>query len=194
MDFHDDPAATVMFLSDAGGVGLSLQHAASCCINLEVPWNPAVLEQRIGRIHRLGQPQPIDVYNLVSEEGIEARIATLVAQKKAVFSSLFDGTTDEGRFEGSASCLESVRKIVEPVDVPVGDAEPEAKGGVAEAVAAATGTPEAAPEAAPEAPVEPAEEGLPITAPRVTRRSDGGLRIDVPPATPEPPVATHGGS
>src|SRR6476620_5318045 len=63
VDLHDDPAVSVMFLSDAGGVGLNLQRAATCCINLELPWNPAVLEQRIGRIHRLGQTQPIDVYN-----------------------------------------------------------------------------------------------------------------------------------
>jgi hypothetical protein len=69
IDFHDDPSVAVMFLSDAGGVGLNLQRAASACINLELPWNPAVLEQRIGRIYRLGQTLPIDVYNLVSEEG-----------------------------------------------------------------------------------------------------------------------------
>ena len=79
----------MMFLSDAGGVGLNLQRAASCCIHLELPWNPAVLEQRIGRIYRLGQSLPIDVYNLVSEEGIEGRIAGLIARKRAVFSGLF---------------------------------------------------------------------------------------------------------
>ena len=61
------PGGRVLFASDAGGVGLNLQHAANCVINLELPWNPAVLEQRIGRIYRLGQKQPIDVYNLVSE-------------------------------------------------------------------------------------------------------------------------------
>jgi superfamily II DNA/RNA helicase len=118
VEFHDHASVSVMFLSDAGGVGLNLQRAASCCINLEMPWNPAVLEQRIGRIYRLGQTAPIDVYNLVSEDGIEANIAQLVARKKAVFSSLFDGTTDEVRFDGSASFLETVRKIVEPVEVP----------------------------------------------------------------------------
>ena len=44
-----------MFLStDAGGVGLNLQFA-QVVVNLDLPWNPAVLEQRIGRVHRLGQ-------------------------------------------------------------------------------------------------------------------------------------------
>ena len=40
--------------TDAGGTGLNLQHA-SVVVNMDVPWNPAVLEQRIGRVHRLGQ-------------------------------------------------------------------------------------------------------------------------------------------
>jgi len=150
-----------------------------------------VLEQRIGRIYRLGQSKPIDVYNLVSEEGIEARIATLVAQKKAVFSSLFDGTTDEVRFEGSASFLESVRKIVEPIDVPVGDAETEPEGTAAEVAAEAAETPTAAPAPAPatEVPAEPTEGSPPLTAPRVTRQPDGSLRIDVPPALAGPLAA-----
>jgi SNF2 family DNA or RNA helicase len=62
VDFHDDPACRVLFATDAGGVGLK-QRAASACINIELPWNPAVLEQRVGRIYRLGQRRPVDVYS-----------------------------------------------------------------------------------------------------------------------------------
>ncbi len=113
VDFHDDPAVSILFLSDAGGVGLNLQRAANACINLELPWNPAVLEQRIGRIYRLGQKDPIDVYNLVSEYGIEARIANVVGTKQALFSGLFDGTSDEIQFQGSASFLSSVERLVQ---------------------------------------------------------------------------------
>ncbi|MEY4514088.1 MAG: polymerase-associated protein RapA, partial [Pseudomonadota bacterium] len=118
VELHDDPSTTVMFLSDAGGVGLNLQRAASCCINLELPWNPAVLEQRIGRIYRLGQTLPIDVYNLVTEEGIEANIAKLLSKKSAVFSSLFDGTSDSVVFDGDGSFMEGVKKLVESVPIP----------------------------------------------------------------------------
>jgi Helicase conserved C-terminal domain len=114
-----------MLLSDAGGVGLNLQHAASACINLELPWNPAVVEQRIGRIHRLGQKSPIDVYNLVTEHGIEACIAALIATKKALFGGLFDGTTDSVRFEGQGSFLSDVEKLVAPLpDLPAVAAPP----------------------------------------------------------------------
>ncbi|MDX2090307.1 MAG: DEAD/DEAH box helicase [Kofleriaceae bacterium] len=112
--FHDDPAVRVLFASDAGGVGLNLQRAASCCINLEVPWNPAVLEQRIGRIYRLGQLHPIEVYNYVATGGLEERIAQLVGDKRALFTGLFDGASDEVTFDSSSSFLARVQQLVEP--------------------------------------------------------------------------------
>ena len=108
VDFHDDPTCRVLFATDAGGVGLNLQRAASACINIELPWNPAVLEQRIGRIHRIGQRRPINVYNLVSEPGIESRIADLVGSKKALFTGLFDSTTDEVAFDRCGSFLSRI--------------------------------------------------------------------------------------
>jgi len=114
VDFHDDPRVGVMLLSDAGGVGLNLQRAASACINLELPWNPAVLEQRIGRIYRIGQKRPIDVYNLVSEGSIESRIAGLVGAKQALFSGLFDGKSDAIRFDATASFLTRVERMLDP--------------------------------------------------------------------------------
>jgi hypothetical protein len=77
-----------------------------------------VLEQRIGRIHRLGQRRPIDVYNLVSEPGIESRIADLVGSKKAFFTGLFDGTTDEVAFERSGSFLTRIERVVAPAISP----------------------------------------------------------------------------
>ncbi len=112
--FHDDPATRVLFATDAGGVGLNLQRAASCCINLELPWNPAVLEQRIGRIFRFGQTQPVDIYNLVAASGIEDRIASLVGDKRALFTGLFDGTSDEVSFDSAGSFMTQVQAIVRP--------------------------------------------------------------------------------
>jgi superfamily II DNA or RNA helicase len=188
VQLHDEPTVTMMFLSDAGGVGLNLQRAATCCINLELPWNPAVLEQRIGRIHRIGQSHPIDVYNLVCEEGIESRIAELVANKRAVFSSLFDGTTDAVRFDGSTSFLEGVRRLVDPPDVPEagndGDedtaeiAETHADDAVADDDARADDAPSLA-----RAPTQPPA-GLAIE-----RLDDGRLRIEAPAELAEPLAA-----
>jgi hypothetical protein len=103
-EFHDDPGSRVLFATDAGGVGLNLQRAASACINIELPWNPAVLEQRIGRIHRLGQTRPIDVYNLVREPGIESRICDLVDTKPALWFAAARGAGLYDEALALASC------------------------------------------------------------------------------------------
>jgi superfamily II DNA or RNA helicase len=178
IDFHDDPAVSMLFLSDAGGVGLNLQRAASCCINLELPWNPAVLEQRIGRIYRLGQTAPIDVYNLVCDEGIEARIAGVIARKQALFSTLFDGTTNAVLFDGQSSFMEGVKRLLDPSPLPVAPVDDS----VGDAPAAAP-----LPELAAEPPIidavapEPARSGI-----SVVRLPDGGLRLEAPPALAAP--------
>ena len=112
----------MLFTSDAGGVGLNLQRARQLRDQpIELPWNPAVLEQRTGRISRLGQKLPIDVYNLVEEQGIESRIADLVGSKQAFFKGLFDGETDtvnfgqSSNFHGQGSEAVSSRAALEAV-------------------------------------------------------------------------------
>lgn len=85
--FRDDPACRIFFSTDAGGVGLNLQ-CASALVNLELPWNPAVLEQRIGRIHRIGQKENVNVILVTSERSFEHRMENLLAGKQ----ELFDGT------------------------------------------------------------------------------------------------------
>ncbi len=119
VEFHDDPSFRVLFSSDAGGVGLNLQRAANCVINLDLPWNPAVLEQRIGRIYRLGQKKPIDVYNVVCEQGIESRISVLVDSKQAFFKGLFDGDTDTVNFGEASSFLSRIKKLIDPSAIAV---------------------------------------------------------------------------
>ncbi len=84
--FHTDPACKVFFSTDAGGVGLNLQ-VASHLINLDLPWNPAVLAQRIGRVHRLGQRRAVNVVLLVSEESFEERLERSLDAKRALFSA-----------------------------------------------------------------------------------------------------------
>ena len=91
--FRDDPACRVFLSTDAGGTGLNLQ-AADTVINLEVPWNPAVLEQRIARVHRMGQHRPVRAINLVTRASIEERVMKTLAQKRSLFDGVFTGTTD----------------------------------------------------------------------------------------------------
>ncbi len=205
VDFHDDPKAAILFLSDAGGVGLNLQKAANACINLELPWNPAVLEQRIGRIHRLGQKRPIDVYNLVSQQCIEERIAGIVSDKRALFKGLFEGGSDQIAFERSSSFMTLLERLIEPPSVPAPDAvaetvdtaatdESEAPAiEVEEMIDAANAAGQETPALQPEGSLlssisssPPIAGDAPVArlfeAIRVERGSDGSLRIEAPPA------------
>ena len=90
--FFDDPDCRIFLSTDAGGVGLNLQ-AASLVINLDLPWNPAVLEQRIARAHRHGQLSSVQVINLIAKGTIEERMLDTLAAKKNVFATVFG--TDE---------------------------------------------------------------------------------------------------
>jgi hypothetical protein len=214
VDFHDDPAVRLMFCSDAGAVGLNLQRAASTAVILDLPWNPAVLEQRVGRIYRLGQKRPIQVYYLVSEGGIEARIARLIGDKQALFTGLFDGESDEVVFESSGSFLSRVEKLVDPVEVPdlpetdapdaapaldfatdlpdladdvalpTGAASLPAARGTG-AAAEATGVYEPSRGGPASAGPPPAQVGDMLSRLQVVRRPDGGLAIEAPPEAAE---------
>jgi superfamily II DNA or RNA helicase len=210
VDFNDDPQAKVLFLTDAGGVGLNLQKAATACINLELPWNPAVLEQRIGRIHRLGQKKPIDVYNLVSRNCIEERIANLVMNKRALFKGLFEGTSDQVKFDGRGAMKEILVRLTEPAGngtttgtvpgdeggadtVPVAPAAPEVpelrevapRPGVDEVEAmVAAADPAASIDADVLALTQADSDGVVarlFTAVTVQRAADGGISIQAPP-------------
>ena len=113
--FHNDPACRVFLSTDVGGTGLNLQ-TADTVINLEPPWNPAVLEQRIARVHRLGQHRPVQVINLVTRDSIEERVLRTLQMKRSLFESVFSGASDEVSFTslGHRAFLDTVRELVVP--------------------------------------------------------------------------------
>jgi superfamily II DNA or RNA helicase len=92
--FRDEPACRVFLSTDAGGTGLNLQ-SADTVFNLEVPWNPAVLEQRIARVHRIGQHRPVRVINLVTRNSIEERVLKTLQLKRSLFEGIFEEGADE---------------------------------------------------------------------------------------------------
>ena len=113
-EFRDDPAFRVLLSTDAGGLGLNLQEAASIVVNLEVPWNPAVLEQRIGRVHRIGQVRGVRVLHFVTKGAIEERVLRVVEGKRALFEGLLSDEADTVVFDptGRDSFVEQVRTLV----------------------------------------------------------------------------------
>jgi hypothetical protein len=91
--FKRDPACRLFLSTDSGSVGLNLQ-VASAVINVDLPWNPAKLEQRIARAWRKNQTRSVTVVNLVAERSIEHNILHLLGQKQALADGVLDGTGD----------------------------------------------------------------------------------------------------
>jgi SNF2 family DNA or RNA helicase len=129
--FQTDPACKVFLSTDAGGTGLNLQ-TADTVVNLELPWNPAVLEQRIARVHRMGQNRPVRVINFVTRGTIEEKVLRTIEAKQGLFAGVFEGDADEIPFAAvnTGGFLSTIRELVdggqEPADRPpeAGDRKP----------------------------------------------------------------------
>ena len=90
----------------AGGVGLNLT-GADTVILVDLWWNPAVESQAIGRAHRMGQEQAVEVYRLVTRGTIEEKIQELQEKKKNLVSEILDGTESRGSLS-----LAEIREIL----------------------------------------------------------------------------------
>jgi superfamily II DNA or RNA helicase len=115
--FFDDKDCRVFLSTDAGGVGLNLQ-AASLVVNLDLPWNPAVLEQRIGRAHRHGQSRSVHVINLIAKGTIEERMLDTLAKKRNVFAGVFGADEAPNAINFEDSGLGLLKQINELLNEP----------------------------------------------------------------------------
>ncbi|MCO8120557.1 DEAD/DEAH box helicase [Stieleria sp. TO1_6] len=92
--FQTDPQCRVICMTNAGSTGLNLQ-AANTVINVDLPWNPAVLEQRIARAYRMGQKNPVHIYKLVTVgDTIEERLLNTLASKQELADASIDMQSD----------------------------------------------------------------------------------------------------
>src|SRR5260370_41519958 len=78
--FRHDPEVKVLLATDAAGEGINLQRA-HLMVNYDLPWNPNRLEQRFGRIHRIGQTEVCHLWNLVAEETREGEVYRTLLEK-----------------------------------------------------------------------------------------------------------------
>lgn len=91
--FKQDPTCRLFLSTDSGSLGLNLQ-VASAVVNVDLPWNPAKLEQRIARAWRKGQKSGVTVVNLVCEDSIEHGMVHLLGAKQALADGVLDGQGD----------------------------------------------------------------------------------------------------
>src|SRR5690606_2522640 len=85
--------AQVLIATEAGGEGINLQFCQHV-VNYDLPWNPMRIEQRIGRIHRIGQEKDVHIYNFTIENTIEEHILKLLYEKIQLFETTI-GKLDE---------------------------------------------------------------------------------------------------
>lgn len=104
--FNQGESDVFLISLKAGGVGLNLT-GADTVILVDLWWNPAVESQAIGRAHRMGQEQAVEVYRLVTRGTIEEKIQELQEKKKNLVSEILDGTESRGSLS-----LAEIREIL----------------------------------------------------------------------------------
>ncbi len=93
-EFRNDPEVTILIATDAAGEGVNLQNA-NLMVNYDLPWNPNRLEQRFGRIHRIGQTEVCHLWNIVANETREGDVFQklfdkIEIEKEALGGKVFD--------------------------------------------------------------------------------------------------------
>jgi SNF2 family DNA or RNA helicase len=79
--FNDDPVVRFLVANDAAGEGVNLQRGSHLMVNYDLPWNPNRLEQRFGRIHRIGQTEVCHLWNLIAGETREGQVYARLLEK-----------------------------------------------------------------------------------------------------------------
>lgn len=108
--FQGDPDCKLFITTNAGSTGLNLQ-AANTVINVDLPWNPAVLEQRISRAHRMGQKRPVQVFLLVTVETLEENLLTTLSAKHELSLAVLDPDADATRVDMATGMEELKRRL-----------------------------------------------------------------------------------
>ncbi|MCU0586630.1 MAG: DEAD/DEAH box helicase [Syntrophobacteraceae bacterium] len=109
--FQTEPDCKLFITTNAGSTGLNLQ-AANTVINVDLPWNPAILEQRIARAHRMGQKRPVQVYLLVTEDTLEESLLVTLSAKQELALAALDPDSDVTQVD-LASGIEELKRRLE---------------------------------------------------------------------------------
>jgi len=110
-EFQNNPYCRLFLTTNAGSTGLNLQ-AANTVINVDLPWNPAVLEQRVARAYRMGQENPVQVFVLVTEETIEEKLLSTLSAKHDLALAALDAESDVDQVD-LAGGIEELRRRLE---------------------------------------------------------------------------------
>jgi hypothetical protein len=140
--FQNDHECRVINMTNAGSTGLNLQ-AANTVINVDLPWNPAVLEQRIARAYRMGQKNPVHIYKFVTTSSLaptieEGLLTTLASKQDLADASInFSSDVNEVAMQSGMEDLKRRLEIIlpKPLAAPVDESQKRRVEAEAEALA-----------------------------------------------------------
>lgn len=110
-EFTDNPETIVLLATDAAGEGLNLQRA-HLMVNYDLPWNPNRIEQRFGRIHRIGQRTVCHLWNMVAEDTREGEVFQRLLDKIANMGKAYNGNLFNVLGEAKAFSGESLKTLL----------------------------------------------------------------------------------
>ena len=126
-EFRDK--TNILISTDAGGEGLNLQFS-NCVINYDLPWNPMKIEQRIGRVDRIGQQRDVEVYNFVLADTVESHVKDILEEKLSVilneagidkYADVLDSETANVNYTGAyLNSIRNPRNIsenIKPIEI-----------------------------------------------------------------------------
>ena len=121
-EFTNNPDCPILVATDAAGEGINLQRA-HLMVNYDLPWNPNRIEQRFGRIHRIGQKHECTLWNLVSSNTREGNVYARLLEKIQIQNQAYDGNLfhvlgGEDLFEGESLSDLMIKAILNPEKVP----------------------------------------------------------------------------
>ncbi len=108
--FQNESDCKLFITTNAGSTGLNLQ-AANTVINIDLPWNPAILEQRIARAHRMGQKRPVQIYVLVTENTLEESLLNTLANKQDLALAALDADSEVSAVDFVSNIEEMKRRL-----------------------------------------------------------------------------------
>ncbi len=109
-EFQTNPDCKLFLTTNAGSTGLNLQ-AANTVINVDLPWNPAVLDQRIARAHRMGQSRPVQVFILITEGTLEESLLATIMNKRDLALAALDADSDVNQIEMKSNSEDLKRRL-----------------------------------------------------------------------------------
>jgi SNF2 family DNA or RNA helicase len=111
IDEANNSEKAILVSTDCMAYGVNLQ-TFNVVVNFDIPWNPAKLRQRIGRVYRIGQKKHVTVFNMIVKNSVEENILNKLYNKKLLFENVVDDESSDDKFVISKFSIEDIKGLL----------------------------------------------------------------------------------